>query len=318
MKWLILIGATAIVATHLAVVQAVQQPRSQTQSTSSQENDDDTITINAALVNTHVSVLDGSGHFVSGLTRDDFIVLEDGKEQPVVAFSQEANQALRVALLVDRSRSVERVLRLEQNAVREFFSSLLSPGKDSACLVAFDSGVYVAQDFTDDANALTSAVSRLTAAGGTSIFDAIYKVSRDKLSGTDQGRRAILLVTDGADTTSRASLEQAAEMALKNNVTIYAIRLPEDNSLNVRDLRGKPVLDRLTETTGGRQFHFDGDKTRLAEFFNSLQSEMRSQYSIGYQFQSESPARSFHKITIKMKEPNLKAFTRSGYYSGTE
>jgi VWFA-related protein len=313
-----LCGVTAIMVTNLAIAQAVQQSRAPRQNASSQQSDDDTITINAALVNTHVSVLDGSGHFVLGLTKDDFIVLDDGKEQPVIAFSQESDQPLRVALVVDRSRSVQRFLGLAQSAAGEFFRSVLNPGRDRACLVTFDSGVYVAQDFTDDAGALTTAASRLTAAGGTSIFDAIYKTSRDKLSGTDQGRRTILLITDGDDTTSRASLEQATMMALKNNVAIYAIRLPDEHSLNVRDLRGKPVLDRLTETTGGWQFHFDGDMTRLAGFFSKLQEELRSQYSIAYQFQSGSSARSFHKITIKVKQPNLKALTRSGYYSGSE
>jgi Ca-activated chloride channel family protein len=318
MKSAILIAAMAIVATQLAVAQAVQQSREPRQTSKTQPADDDTITIDAALVNTYVSVLDENGHFVSGLSKDDFIVLEDGKEQPIIYFSQESNQALLVALVVDRSRSVERVLGLEQAAVRDFLASVLRPGKDRACLVAFDSGVYVAQDFTDDANTLAGAVSRLTAAGGTSMFDAIYKTSRDKMSGTEQSRRVILLVTDGDDTTSKASLEQATKMALKNNVAIYAIRLPDEKPLNVRDLRGKPVLDRLTEATGGWQSHFDGDKRRLAAFFTKLQSELRSQYSIGYQFQAASSASSFHKITIRVKAPTLKASTRSGYYSGSE
>jgi VWFA-related protein len=318
MKRTIFMTATAILATHLVVAQAIQQTASSIQNARAQQDDDETITIDAALVNTHVSVRDGNGHSVSGLTKDDFTVLDDGKEQPIIYFSQESNQPLRLALVVDRSRSVEKVLGLARIAARDFFSSALRPGRDRACVVAFDSGVYLAQDFTDDPAALASALSRLTASGGTSMFDAIYKTSRDKLSGSDPSRHVILLITDGDDTTSRVSIEQAKQMALKNNVTIYALRLPDENSLNVRDLRGKPVLDRLTETTGGRQFHFDGDKSRLAEFFNSLQSEMRSQYSIGYRFQSGSSARSFHRITIKVKEPNLKAITRSGYYSGSE
>jgi Ca-activated chloride channel family protein len=127
-----------------------------------------------------------------------------------------------------------------------------------------------------------------------------------------------VLITDGDDTTSRASIEQAIEMALKNNVIIYAIRVPGDGSLNVRSLKGKPVLDRLTEATGGRQFHSDGDENHLAGFFTKLQDELRSQYSIGYQFQAASSDRSFHKLTIKLKQANLKAFTRRGYYSGMQ
>jgi len=314
MKGAIWTLATLIVATQLVFAQAIQQPRSSRHNSNSSESDD-TITIDAALVNTHVSVRDKSGHSVTGLTKDDFTVLDEGKEQPIVLFSEESNQPLRMAIVVDRSRSVQKVLSLAKTAARNFFSSVLRPNMDRACVVGFDSGVYLTQDFTDDPNVLANALSRVTAEGGTSVFDAIYKVSREKLSGTDQARRMILLITDGDDTTSRASVEQALEMALRNNVTVFALRLPDDNSLNVRDLRGKPVLDRLTQTTGGRQFHFDGNERLLARFFDALQGEMRSQYSIGYRFQSQSSARSFHRIAIKMKEPNLKALTRSGYYS---
>ena len=315
MKRVIFITATLILTTHLVFAQAIQQTRSAKATNSPPESDDDTITIDAALVNTYVWVRDKSGHSVSGLTKDDFTVLEDGKDQPIINFSQESKQPLRMALAVDRSRSVEKVISLAKTAARTFFSSVLRSGRDRACVVAFDSGVYLTQDFTDDPNALANALSRVTAEGGTSIFDAIYKVARDKLSGTDQARRVILLLTDGDDTTSRASIEQALEMALKNNITIYALRLPDENSLNVRDLRGKPVLDRLTQTTGGRQFYLNSDNDRLARFFDRLEIEMRSQYSIGYRFRSLSSARGFHRIAIKMKDPDLKAFTRSGYYS---
>lgn len=318
MKRVIVVTAMVIIAAQLVAAQTAQQSAAPTPNTKAQQDEDDTITIDAALVNTHVSVRDSRGRSVSGLTKDDFIVLDEGKQQPIIYFSQESNQPLRLALVVDRSRSVEKVLAVAQVAARNFFSSVLRPGKDRACVVAFDSGAYLAQDFTDDPNVLADTLSQLTAAGGTSLFDAIYKTSRDKLSGTDEARRVILLITDGDDTTSRATISQAVEMALKNNVTIYALRLPDQDSLNVRDLRGKPVLDRLTEATGGRQIHFDGDKSRLAEFFTGLETEMRSQYSIGYQFQSGSSASSFHRIAIKVTGPNLKAFTRSGYFSSAE
>jgi VWFA-related protein len=280
--------------------------------------EEETITFEAALVNTHVSVRDAQGHYVSGLTKDDFIVLDDGKQQPIVHFSQESNQPLRVALVIDRSRSVQSVLGRAQLAVRDFIHSVLRRGKDSACLLAFDSGVYLVQDFTDDADSLAAGVNKLTAAGGSSIFDAIYKASRDKLAGTEDARRVVVLITDGEDTTSRASLEQATEMAIRNNVAVYAIRLPAEDSLNGREQQGKPVLTRLTETTGGRQFHLNGGEGQLAGFLNKLQNELRSQYSIGYQFQSASSVSSFHKITIKLMQPALKAFTRSGYYSRSE
>jgi Ca-activated chloride channel homolog len=320
MKRAFLILALTVVVTGIAMAQAASRsksarPANQSKAAATSQDDGDTITFDSALVNTQVSVRDEKGRFVAGLTKDDFIVLDDGKEQPISYFSKESDQPLTVALVVDRSRSVQGALSKAQVAARNFFGSVLRAGKDRAAVVAFDSDVYVVQDFTDDASALAAAALKLTAAGGTSIFDAVYKTTRDKLGGGEEGRRVILLITDGDDTTSRASIEQAIEMALKNNVIIYAIRVPGDGSLNVRDLQGGPVLDRLTEATGGRQFHLDGDENQLAGFFTKLQDELRSQYSIGYQFKAASSDRSFHKLTIKLKEANLRAFTRRGYYS---
>ena len=318
MKRVLIMCALALIATHKVAGQNVQQPKPSVQNSKAEQADEETISFEAALVNTRVSVRDAQGRFVSGLTRNDFTVLEDGREQPIIYFSQESDQPLRVAIVVDRSRSVQTVLGRAQNTVHDFINSVIRTGKDRVCLVAFDSDVYLVQDFTDDSNKLTSAVNKLTAAGGTSVFDAIYKTSRDKLTGTEEARRVIVLITDGDDTTSNASIEQATEMALRNNVTVYAIRLPGANSLNAREQQGKPVLARLTETTGGRQFHLDGGEGQLAGFLNKLKEELRSQYSIGYQFQSASSARSFHKITIKLLQPALRAFTRSGYYSRSE
>ena len=122
MKSAILMTAIAIFAMHTVFAQAIQQPGPQKQKGTSAQADDDTITIDSALVNTYVSVRDKSGRSVSGLTKDDFVVLEDGKEQPIVYFSQESSQPLRMAIVVDRSRSVEKVLALAQTAARNFFS----------------------------------------------------------------------------------------------------------------------------------------------------------------------------------------------------
>ena len=279
---------------------------------------DDTLIFDSALVNTFVTVRDEKGRFVSGLTKGDFTVLDDGQEQTVSYLSREANLPFTVALVVDRSRSVQHALTQAQAAAREFFRAVLRPGKDQAAVVAFDSGVYLLQDLTDDANALGRAVDQLSSAGGTSIFDAVYKTVRDRLAGSTEGRRVIVLITDGDDTTSRASIDQAIELALRHNVIIYAVRLPGDGSLNVHALRGRPVLEHLTEATGGREFDLTKGESRLTAFFGQLQDELRSQYSIGYQFQGAASAGGFHKLTIKSRQSNLNVFTRSGYYAGAQ
>src|SRR5262245_18626023 len=124
-----LMTALAVFATNAVFAQAVQQPGGQKQRAAPAQADDDTITIDSALVNTYVSVRDKSGRPVPGLTKDDFTVLDDGKEQPIVYFSQESNQPLRLAVVLDRSRSVEKVMAVAQAAARDFFSSLLASGR---------------------------------------------------------------------------------------------------------------------------------------------------------------------------------------------
>src|SRR5258708_11874291 len=124
MKKVIVISATLILTAHLVYAQATQQTHSAKAVNGLPESDDDTITIDAALVNTCVWVRDKGGHSVSGLTKDDFTVFEDGKDQPIINFSQESNQPLRIALAVDRSRSVQKVMSLAKTAARDFFSSV--------------------------------------------------------------------------------------------------------------------------------------------------------------------------------------------------
>ena len=148
MKRAFLILALTVVSTGFAMAQVAPRsksarPANQSKAAETSQDDGDTITFDSALVNTHVAVRDEKGRFVTGLTKDDFIVLDDGREQPISYFSQEADQPLTVALVIDRSRSVQSALSKAQDAARDFFSSVLRAGKDRATVVAFDSGVYV-------------------------------------------------------------------------------------------------------------------------------------------------------------------------------
>jgi hypothetical protein len=144
-----LICGLVLAVSHLVVAQTnrqtIQQSR-QSQSTKAGQETDDTIRLQASLVSTYVSVRDPRGNLITGLTKDDFVVLDDGKQQPITYFSNETDQPLRVAVLIDRSRSVHAVLSRAEDIVRDFISSVLIPGKDTACLVAFDSGGKSASD----------------------------------------------------------------------------------------------------------------------------------------------------------------------------
>ena len=117
-------------------------------------------------------------------------------------------------------------------------------GDDRVCLVAFDSHVYLLQDWTDDADLLTAMIGKLTAAGGTALFDAIYKTCRDKFAPDphDVKTRVIILVTDGEDTTSRATLKEVVDIVQRSGTTIYVVGVKAENSLNDREFQGKEVV----------------------------------------------------------------------------
>ena len=205
MKRVFLILALTVCVAGLAMAQIAPRsksarPANQSKAAVTSQDDGDTITFDSALVNTQVAVRDEKGRFVSGLTKDDFIVLDDGKEQPISYFSQESDQPLTVALVIDRSRSVQSALSKAQVAARNFFGSVLRAGKSRGG-VAFDQACTWSMILL-----LMRAHSRrrlkLTAAGGTSIFDAVYKARATRLGEAGKSVAFIVLITDGDDTTS--------------------------------------------------------------------------------------------------------------------
>src|SRR2546421_1842774 len=179
-----------------------------------QVGDDQTLSVNVDLVNILFTVADKKGKFVTNLRKDDFRVFEDERTQTITNFSSETDLPLTIALLVDTSGSIRDKLRFEQEAAIEFFYSTLQRGKDRAMVISFDSGVELNQDFTDDPEKLADAVRKIRAGGGTSLYDAVYLAVNQKLSGTN-GRRVIILITDGDDNSSRVSLTETLEAAQK-------------------------------------------------------------------------------------------------------
>lgn len=281
----------------------LQEPSHQERAPASQQ-----IELGASLVNTFLTVRDQDGRLVSDLKPEDFIVLDDGAPQPITHFSREIQLPLSIALAIDRSRSVQKKFQFEQAAATQFLKAVLHPGKDRGLLVAFDSNVYLLHDFTDEAAALADAIQKLTVSGGTSIFDAVYKTSRDKFTRIGAGRKVLILVTDGEDTTSYATLKQAVEMVLRTEVIVYAIGLKGIK-------KGESTLERLTSDTGGQVFFPKTEEEKLAELFDQLQEELRNQYSLGYA-SPHAPDGKFHTLTIQTKRKGLTVYARRGYYAG--
>ena len=255
------------------------------------------------LVNVNFSAIDRKGRMIAGLTAADFTVEEDGKAQKISLFARERELPLTLAMLIDISPSVVPVFDEERHTASGFLKSILGP-RDLALVISFNREITLVQDFTEDLSILTRAIRELKAiGGGTSMFDAVYLAAEQKLS-REAGRKAIVLISDGEDTTSTYNAGKAMIAAHKSDAVIYSISNGPDSS----------ALRRLSEETGGAFFRIrrDGDFEKI---FEQIANELRTQYSIAYH--STNPARdgSFRRIKIIPRDSNVSVRARRGYYA---
>ncbi|MDM7996113.1 MAG: VWA domain-containing protein [Acidobacteriota bacterium] len=275
---------------------------------------DQTYRVSVDLVNVLCSAFDkNTNSFVTNLTQDDFTVFEDGQKQEIKNFARETNMPLTIAMLVDTSDSVAPKLKFEQEAAISFFQSILRE-KDRAMLVEFDSGVTLLQDFTSDPNKLAREIRKLKAAGGTALYDAIFMTCDEKMI-RETGRKAIIILSDGDDESSNTTYQQALEMALRAEATIFAISVSKGGFFGVEESReGDTVLRNMARETGGRVF-FPFKLSELDDNFRRINQELRSQFSIGYYSTNTARDGSFRKIEIKAAERGLQLRHRRGYYA---
>lgn len=278
--------------------------------------DDQTYRVSVDLINIFCSVWDrNTNAFVTNLGREDFSIYEDNKKQDIKNFSREMNLPLTLAMLIDTSQSVAPKLKFEQDAAINFFQSVLKD-RDRAMLLEFDSGVTLVQDFTNDPNKMAKQIRSLRAAGGTALYDAIYLACDEKLI-RELGRKAIVILSDGEDQSSRNNLEQAMEMALKAEATVFSISVNRGGFFGVGNTKnGDAVLKKIAEETGGRAF-FPFKVEELEDSFRQISQELRSQYNIGYLSNNALRDGSYRKIEVRIAEKGMKLNYRKGYFAPT-
>ncbi len=314
----ILIGLVLVLTvSSLLKAQRGQQPRPSANSavppTPTKPADQETISVEVNLVNILFTVADRKGKFVTNLKKDDFKVFEDERPQMITNFSSETNLPLTIALLVDTSGSIRDKLRFEEEAAIEFFYSTLQRGKDKALVISFDSGVDLLQDFTDDPEKLADKIRKIRAGGGTSLYDAIYLAINQKLTNQD-GRRIVILITDGDDNSSRVSMTETLEAAQKNDTTIYAISTNSAAFFGSKEQeRGDKTLKKFADETGGKAF-FPLKISDLASSFLDIHDELRAQYQIGYRPSNKNQDGTFRKIRLDVADKRFKARAKAGYY----
>ena len=269
------------------------------------------ITVNVDLVNIYFTVCNKKGRIIPNLERERFTVSEDGNRQTVTNFSRETDVPLTITLLIDTSGSVRYKLGFEQDAAIHFLNSTLRPAGDKAAVFSFDSSVNLLEDYTYDSELLANAVRRTRSGGGTRLYDALYVL----LTGTvaaQEGRRGIVLLTDGDDKSSRITPRQVVEAAQRSNAAIYAVSVNSFGMpLNDSD-RIDGVLEMLAAETGGQAFFPKGVK-ELSSSFKVITNELRSQYTIAYRSTNPKRDGAFRKIRIEVKDAHHSVRSRTGY-----
>ena len=289
----------------------------------------DTIKVDVDIVNVLCTVRTKSGGLVGNLAKEDFTLYENGQQQEIKYFTRETDLPLTIGLLVDVSKSQERLIETERNAAMRFFSEVLRE-KDLAFLISFGADAELLQDYTNSRRLLQKALGdlRLNApaegihpgpvptihqARGTILWDTVYLAATDQLKG-QVGRKAVVVITDGGDQGSRYKLTDAIKAAQVADAIVYAIYYVDRYAYGGFGTPGDHELRRLAEETGGRVMHVDR-KNSLEEIFKQIQEEMRSQYSIGYTPANGAKDGSFRKLDIKLKDASLKPQARRGYYA---
>lgn len=273
-----------------------------------------TLRVGVDLVNVLFSVTDRNGRFIADLGPEDFRVEEDGVEQEIAYFAKENELPLTLALVIDTSDSVRPVFEEEKQTAVSFLETTLRP-QDIALVIAFDRSVTLFQDFTDNTNLLARAIHSLDVGGGTSLYDAVYLAGKDRLL-DEAGRKAIILISDGEDTTSSVTRTEALIAAHQADAVIYSISnvLPRRGLFGGRSGGDIGTLERFSEETGGAVYELEDDE-RFEDIFARIAEELRSQYSLGYYSTNPDRNGEYRKLQIAARNGDYRVRAREGYYA---
>lgn len=318
-------GASLVVAAVAALAGAPQAPQAgtpgagqQAPSPTAPSDTQPSFKAGVDIVSLNVTVTDGP-RYVTDLQPEDFQVFEDGVKQDLVVFNR-ANLPIALALLMDTSASMELRLPTAQEAAVGF-SKRLRP-QDIAEIVDFDSRVVILQGFTNDSRALEQAIRKTSAGGSTSMYNAIYialkELKKIIAESVDQIRRqAIVVLSDGEDTSSLLPFEEVLDLAKRSETAIYAIGLRSTEAGSARGFKeAEFVLRQLAQETGGRAF-FPTEVSELPGIYTQISDELSSQFSIGYTSKNIKRDGAWRNIVVRIGKPNLSARTKRGYFGPT-
>lgn len=323
------------------------------------------VTLDVNAVNLLATVRDKHGNIIGDLTRDDFSLEQDGRTQAITYFVKESNLPLTLGLLVDTSLSQRRVLDQERSASRSFLDHILREDKDKAFVIQFAREVELLQELTSSRQKLQAAIEKIDTPefsrdpsggqsnggsggrggrggnghghGGTLLYDAVFLAS-DELMKNQQGRKALILLTDGVDRGSKESLKEAIETAQRADTLVYCILFADKEGYDnhggfggphrggmggrgggsprrTEESRpdGKKVLEQIAKETGGHFFEVS-KKEPIDKIYAAIDEELRNQYVLGYSPDKPDTSVGYHKLHLTVKQKDLIVQTRDGFY----
>jgi VWFA-related protein len=271
------------------------------------------------VVNLLATVRNKKNEILRDLSKDDFQILENGRPQTIKYFTRETDLPLTIGLLVDTSVSQTGVLDAERGASLRFLDQVLRENKDHVFIMQFDLAVQVRQPLTASRHDLSESLAfvdtptrnqlRSQYGGGTLLFDAVIEASQETMK-KQKGRKALIILSDGGENGSDATLSEAIDAAARTETLIYTI-LFSDGSYGA----DRGVMQRLAKETGGGYFEVS-KKLTIDQVYALIQDDLRSQYSVGYVSDRPAQISEFRKVQLTVKRPALVVQSRSRYWAG--
>lgn len=320
MRNTVVVTASFILVIGLGWIATAQTgSRQETRPRRVEPQDEQSLKLSADLVTVLATVSDAAGNHIDNLAANDFTVFEDNIRQDIAGLYREDDLPLRLVFLFDTSSSIRHRFEFEQRAAARFFRRVIRPN-DRAAIVSVSTEPKLEVQFTSRVDNLVDALAQIKPGGATALYSAFVEAAQ--YLKPSEGRHVIVILSDGSDTASKASLEQALGDIHRADIAIYAVHSTGvAPSANVQDLNGEFVLKAVTEETGGRAFfppiQKDPEKEsrELDEIYKAVAAEVRSQYVLTYYSNSTQRDGRFRQIRVESKRPGLQVRTRRGYYA---
>ena len=304
-------SATLIVLLLACAASQAQQPPVRSQPTEAPP----TLKVDVKLVNVYVTVTDAHGGPVAGLKKENFTLQEDGRDQTISVFDKESAVPLSIALAIDTSLSTRHDLPLEQASAKRFARAIMRP-VDALSVFGFSETVLQSTSYTSDLKRIDDGIDHIRLGAATALFDAVFLASRSL--DRRQGRKVLVLITDGGDTVSKVDYKEAVRAAEEAEGIVYSIIVvPIENSAG-RETGGEHALIQLSEDTGGK-YYYATSMSQLDEAFRQISDELRTQYLLAYYPSERTSNSQFRRIQVSVSGPPDSAIYRvrhrAGYYT---